>query len=98
MHDGAVVIRNQRVFAAGCFLPLSTKDDIIKDLGTRHRAAIGMSENSDAVVIVVSEETGTISIAVDGQLRRNYDQNSLKIELSNLLTEDSFDAINKFSV
>ena len=57
-----------------------------------------MSENSDAVVIVVSEETGTISIAVDGQLRRNYDQNSLKIELSNLLTEDSFDAINKFSV
>ena len=98
LHDGAVVIRNQRVFAAGCFLPLSTKDDIIKDLGTRHRAAIGMSENSDAVVIVVSEETGTISIAVDGQLRRNYDQNSLKIELSNLLTEDSFDAINKFSV
>jgi len=97
LHDGAVVIRNQRVYAAGCFLPLSTKDDIIKDLGTRHRAAIGMSENSDAVVIVVSEETGTISIAVDGQLRRNYDYNSLKTELSNLLSDDSADNANTAS-
>ena len=97
LHDGAVVIRNQRVYAAGCFLPLSTKDDIIKDLGTRHRAAIGMSENSDAVVIVVSEETGTISIAVDGQLRRNYDYNSLKIELSNLLADDSTESANASS-
>ncbi len=97
LHDGAVVIRNQRVFAAGCFLPLSTKDDIIKDLGTRHRAAIGMSENSDAVVIVVSEETGTISIAVDGQLRRNYDYNSLKVELSNLLSDDSTENVNTSS-
>lgn len=89
LHDGAVVIRNQRLYAAGCFLPLSTKEDIIKDLGTRHRAAIGMSENSDAVVIVVSEETGTISIAVDGQLRRNYDYNSLKAELSKFLHDDN---------
>jgi diadenylate cyclase len=98
LHDGATIIVDSRIHAAGCLLPLSSQNDINRDLGTRHRAAIGMSENSDAVVIVVSEETGTISIAVDGQLRRNYDQNSLKIELSNLLTEDSFDAINKFSV
>ena len=82
MHDGAVVIKNGRICAAGCFLPMSTNDDIIKDLGTRHRSAIGMSENSDAVVIVVSEETGTISLAVDGQLKRNYDQNTLQYELS----------------
>lgn len=87
LHDGAVIIRNHRIYAAGCFLPLSTKDDIIKDLGTRHRAAIGMSENSDAVIIVVSEETGTISLAVDGQLRRNYDYNTLKNELSKFIRE-----------
>jgi diadenylate cyclase len=85
MHDGAVIIRNNRIFAAGCFLPMSKNDDIIKDLGTRHRSAIGMSEESDAVVIVVSEETGTISIALNGELRRNYDYNSLKHELSVLL-------------
>jgi diadenylate cyclase len=84
-----MIIRNQRVFAAGCFLPLSTKDDIVKNLGTRHRAAIGMSENSDAIVIVVSEETGTISIAVDGKLRRNYDCGSLKKALNRLLNETS---------
>lgn len=89
LHDGAMVIRLGRICSAGCFLPLSTNDDIIKDLGTRHRSAIGMSENSDAVIIVVSEETGTISIAVDGQLRRNYDYNTLKTELSSLLGEDS---------
>ena len=84
-----MIIRNQRVFAAGCFLPLSTKDDIVKNLGTRHRAAIGMSENSDAIVIVVSEETGTISIAVDGKLRRNYDYSSLKKELFRILGDGS---------
>lgn len=88
MHDGAVVIRNNRVYAAGCFLPISTNDDIIKDLGTRHRSAIGMSENSDAVVIVVSEETGTISVALNGELRRNYDYNTLKNELVSLLGGD----------
>lgn len=85
LHDGAVVIRNNKVYAAGCFLPMSTNDDIIKDLGTRHRSAIGMSENSDAVIVVVSEETGTISIAVNGELRRNYDYNTLKYELTALL-------------
>ena len=85
LHDGAVIIRGHRIFAAGCFLPLSTKEDIVKSLGTRHRAAIGMSEASDAVIIVVSEETGSISIAVEGSLKRNYNYNSLKQDLLQLL-------------
>lgn len=78
LHDGAVIIRNQRVYAAGCFLPLSTNPDIIKDLGTRHRAGIGMSENSDAVVIIVSEETGVISVATEGVLKRNFNKTTLE--------------------
>lgn len=86
LHDGAVIIRDKRVCAAGCFLPLSTAEDIDSDLGTRHRAAIGLSETSDAIVIVVSEETGNISIARNGDLTRNYNYNSLKQELNGLLT------------
>lgn len=86
LHDGAVMIRSGRICAAGCFLPLTTKEDINKDLGTRHRAAIGMSEISDAIVIVVSEETGTISLSVDGNLSRNYNYSSLKQELNKLLS------------
>lgn len=78
LHDGAVIIRNMQITAAGCFLPLSTNPDIVKDLGTRHRSAIGMSECSDAVVIVVSEETGTISVAQDGKLTRNLDYGKLQ--------------------
>ena len=78
LHDGAVIIRNSRVCAAGCFLPLSTKEDINKDLGTRHRAAIGLTEVSDALVIVVSEETGTVSVSKDGNLERNFSYSSLK--------------------
>lgn len=85
MHDGAVVIRNFRILAAGCFLPLSTNTDIVKDLGTRHRAAIGMSENSDAAVVVVSEETGVISLAYNGHLTRNYDYIRLRKELLELM-------------
>lgn len=88
MHDGAVIVRDGRIYAAGCFLPLSTDSDIIKDLGTRHRAAIGMSENSDAVIVVVSEETGTISVAFEGKLRRNFDYMMLRRELESLLNED----------
>lgn len=90
LHDGAMIIRDGRIHSAGCFLPLSINDDIIKDLGTRHRAAIGMSENSDAAVIVVSEETGAISMALEGQLKRNFSYNSLKNELTSLLiTEEA---------
>ncbi len=85
LHDGAVIIRHSRICAAGCFLPLSTKEDINKDLGTRHRAAIGLTELSDAVVIVVSEETGNISVSVDGNLERNYNYSTLKQALTSLL-------------
>ncbi len=85
LHDGAAIIRDGRLYAAGCFLPLSQREDILKDLGTRHRAALGISENSDALVIVVSEETGIISTVVDGTLKRGYDYPSLKNELNRIL-------------
>ncbi|MGV8983851.1 diadenylate cyclase CdaA [Clostridium sp.] len=78
LHDGATVIRNGRIIAAGCFLPLTNNDKISKKLGTRHRAAIGITETSDALTIIVSEETGTISLAVNGRLVRNYDKDKLK--------------------
>ena len=78
MHDGAMIIRNGRIHAAGCLLPLSSNPDISKDLGTRHRAGLGMSENSDAVVVIVSEETGTISTAVEGNLVRDYTPDALR--------------------
>lgn len=82
MHDGAVIIRLNRVVAAGCILPLTGYNQISSDLGTRHRAAIGMSENSDALVVVVSEETGTISIAKKGKLRRGVSDGDLRDILS----------------
>lgn len=85
LHDGAVILRNFRVYSAGCFLPLSTNEDIDENMGTRHRAAIGISEVSDSVVIIVSEETGMISIAHDGELKQNYSYKSLKKELNQLL-------------
>lgn len=78
LHDGAVVIDEARIVAAGCLLPLTRRTDVDADLGTRHRAAIGMSETSDAIVIVVSEETGTISIAYDCSLTRDYNAESLR--------------------
>ncbi|MDR1220764.1 MAG: diadenylate cyclase CdaA [Treponema sp.] len=68
LHDGAMIIQNERIAAAGCFLPLSEQQDIKKSFGTRHRASLGMSEQSDAVILVVSEETGAISLAFDGKL------------------------------
>lgn len=71
LHDGAMVIRDGRIYAAGCVLPLSDSDRLSADLGTRHRAGVGMSEASDAVVVIVSEETGTISVAMDGMLKRH---------------------------
>lgn len=91
LHDGAVIIRDGRLYAAGCFLPLSQRDDIVKDLGSRHRAALGISENSDALVIIVSEETGTISTALEGNLKRGYDYASLKNELNRILIHSSSD-------
>lgn len=80
MHDGAMIIRDRRVFAAGCYLPLSNAD-VNKDLGTRHRAALGLSEVSDALVVVISEETGTISVALDGELQREFTKSTLKNEI-----------------
>ncbi len=78
MHDGAVIIRVGRVAAAGCMLPLSTNVNLSRDLGMRHRAGIGMSENSDAVVAIVSEETGSISVAVNGMLKRHLAPETLE--------------------
>ncbi len=85
LHDGAVIIRDGRVFAAGCNLPLTQNTEPIKDLGTRHRAAVGASEDSDAVVIVVSEQTGIISLACNGELIRNLTSVSLRRHLAELL-------------
>ncbi|MBR5527533.1 MAG: diadenylate cyclase CdaA [Clostridia bacterium] len=85
LHDGALVIRGNRFYSAGCVLPLSMNPEIVKDLGTRHRAGIGMSEDSDCVSVIVSEETGIVSIAVDGKLTRDYDSVTLKRELVTLL-------------
>ena len=77
MHDGAVIIRQGRILGAGCMLPLSKNVNLSRDLGMRHRAGIGMSENSDAVVVVVSEETGIISLAKNGVLIRRLDRQNL---------------------
>lgn len=81
MHDGALIIRNCRIAAAGCVLPLTQNKNLSKELGTRHRAGIGMSEQSDAVVVIVSEETGAISVAIDGMLKRHLNENSLNAVL-----------------
>jgi len=78
LHDGAVIIRGDRVAAAGCFLPLSQNPNIQKELGTRHRAALGLTEITDALVIVVSEETGAISVGIDGALTRFMDEKMLR--------------------
>ena len=77
LHDGAAIIRGKRIHAAGCLLPLTEKAGLSKELGTRHRAAIGMSEQCDALVLVVSEETGTISVAENGKLVRYLDSDAL---------------------
>lgn len=78
LHDGAVVIRKDRIVSAGCILPLSDSANLSKELGTRHRAALGMVEHADALVIIVSEETGAISVAMNGKLSRFLDGNTLK--------------------
>lgn len=85
LHDGATVLRDDRIVCAGCFLPLTSSPRVPKHLGTRHRAAIGVSEETDAVVIVVSEETGETSIAVNGELRAGLGPNELRQALQELL-------------
>lgn len=88
LHDGAVVIRNGRVTAAACFLPLSEDNSISRELGTRHRAALGISESTDATVLIVSEETGTISMAHDGRLTRHLDGKALDGVLKELIVTE----------
>ncbi len=90
LHDGAMIVRDGRVAAAGCVLPLSSSDRLSADLGTRHRAGVGISEVSDAVVIIVSEETGTVSVAVGGMLKRHLAPQTLERLLTNeLCPEDT---------
>ncbi|WP_298030592.1 diadenylate cyclase CdaA [uncultured Dysosmobacter sp.] len=92
MHDGAVIIRNGRILGAGCMLPLSNNVNLSRDLGMRHRAGIGMSEHSDAVVVIVSEETGSISVAVGGMLKRHLKPETLENLLRNeLLPQEGSD-------
>jgi diadenylate cyclase len=85
LHDGAVIIQENRVAAAACFLPLTVNPRLSKDLGTRHRAAIGLTEENDAVAIVVSEETGWISIVLEGHIERNLTPERLRGRLRELL-------------
>lgn len=85
LHDGAVILSQDRIVAASCFLPLSINADLPRDLGTRHRAAVGVTEESDAIAVVVSEETGTISLVVGGAINRHLDGGVLRQQLSQLL-------------
>jgi diadenylate cyclase len=85
LHDGAIIIRGDRIAAAGCFLPLTDSPYLSKQLGTRHRAALGVTENSDSIAVIISEETGTISVANDGELTRYLEEENLKEMLEELL-------------
>ncbi|MFS0840717.1 diadenylate cyclase CdaA [Paenibacillus sp. 1P03SA] len=96
LHDGAVIIRNNQLMAAGCYLPLSENPFISKELGTRHRAAIGMSEVSDAVCLIVSEETGQISLSLNGQVVRDIKEESLISKLFDELKPKAKDRQNPF--
>lgn len=89
LHDGAVILKGRRLVSAGCFLPLTENRNLDRELGTRHRAALGVTEQSDAVAVVVSEETGKISTAVDGVLTRDLSENALYALLQTLLTPAS---------
>ena len=97
LHDGAMVLRDGRIHSAGCVLPLSKNLSLSRDLGTRHRSAVGMSEASDAVVVVVSEETGTISVAIGGMLKRELDAETLRKILEAELITNTVDKKKKKS-
>ena len=96
LHDGASIIRDGKLFAAGCILPLTANKNVDINLGTRHRAALGISEQSDAVVLVVSEETGVISIAVEGQLERDFTRDKLVKRLNELLLDEFEEEESKY--
>lgn len=99
LHDGAVIVRNGRIVGAGCMLPLSGNVNLSRDLGMRHRAGIGISENSDAIVAIVSEENGTVSVAIDGMLKRHLSAETLERLLRNeLLPEKEFSENNSHSM
>nr|WP_326125467.1 diadenylate cyclase CdaA [uncultured Oscillibacter sp.] len=96
MHDGAVIVRHGRILGAGCMLPLSKNMNLSRDLGMRHRAGIGMSENSDAVVVIVSEETGSISVTIGGMLKRHLKPETLENLLRNeLLPQEDADGVKQ---
>ncbi|MEE9368156.1 MAG: diadenylate cyclase CdaA [Pontiella sp.] len=88
LHDGGVIISGDRICAAGCLFPLSQKEELSKMLGTRHRAAIGITEETDAIVVVISEETGAVSIAYNGRLRRGLEEDRLRRVLSSMLRRE----------
>ncbi|MEJ5227271.1 diadenylate cyclase CdaA [Thermodesulfovibrio sp.] len=88
IHDGAVIIKGNRLLAAGCFLPIKLGADLRKTYGTRHRAALGITEETDAVAVIISEETGSISLAVHGKLEGNLDMEKLRQRLTNLFTAE----------
>ena len=87
IHDGAAIIRSGRIAAAGCFLPLTLSSNLSKTLGTRHRAAVGLTEESDALVVVISEETGEISVVTNGVIEHNADANALRKSLSDVFVK-----------
>ncbi|OQA08418.1 MAG: DNA integrity scanning protein DisA [Firmicutes bacterium ADurb.Bin373] len=93
LHDGAVIIRGDRVAAAACFLPLSDNPQLTTDLGTRHRAGLGITEQSDAVAVIISEETGVISLAVEGVLNRYLDETTLQDKLTSLLGKKTVNSL-----
>src|SRR5205814_6974244 len=87
LHDGAVIVQDDRVAAAACFLPLTTNPRLGKELGSRHRAAIGLTEENDSIAIVVSEETGSVSVVADGQIDRGLTADALRVRLRSLVLE-----------
>jgi diadenylate cyclase len=98
LHDGAVIVQDDRVAAAACFLPLTVNPRLSNELGSRHRAAIGLTEENDSVAIVVSEETGNVSIVVDGQIERSVDAETLRRRLRSLVLQRRPDRVRRHEV